>query len=97
MTTDVGSFKELPNSTKEGLRPCQFEYVRHEAPVWPSGGERPLSPGRRSGRAEAGGSLSLGGAREGGKQPRRRRDASVPPDGAGPASETGRCTRGTSA
>jgi len=25
--------------------------------VWPNGGERPPSPGRRSGRAEAGGSL----------------------------------------
>ena len=33
----------------------------------------------------------------GGKQPCQRRDAPVLPDGAGSASKTGRCTRGTSA
>jgi len=37
-----------------------------------------------------------GDAGEGGKQPRQRRDGSVLPDGPGPASKTGRCTRGTS-
>lgn len=36
-----------------------------------------------------------GGAGKGGKRPRQRRDVSVLPDGAGPASETTRYTRGT--
>ena len=43
-------------------------------------------------------SLKLGaarawGRRRGWEQPRQRRDGSVPPDGPGPASETGRCKR----
>jgi hypothetical protein len=37
-----------------------------------------------------------GNAGEDGKQPRQRRDGPALPDGPGPASETGRCTRGTS-
>ena len=37
------------------------------------------------------GQPDLGGARKGGKQPRQRRDGPEPPDGPGPASETGRC------
>jgi hypothetical protein len=45
--------------------------------------------------------VKLGAARpgrrwEGWEQPRQRRDGPVLPDGPGPASKTGRCTRGTS-
>jgi hypothetical protein len=49
---------------------------------------------QRSGRSW--GQPDPGDAGEGGKQPRQRRDAPVLPDGVGPASETGRWTRGTS-
>lgn len=45
---------------------------------------------------EAGGSLIRETPVRGGKQPRQRRDGPALPDGSGPASETGRCTRGTS-
>jgi hypothetical protein len=38
------------------------------------------------------GQPDLGGARKGGKQPRQRRDGSVPPDGSGSASKTERRT-----
>jgi hypothetical protein len=38
------------------------------------------------------GQPDLGDARKGGKQPRQRRDGSVPPDGSGPASKTERRT-----
>jgi len=41
------------------------------------------------------GQPDLGGAREGGKQPWQSRDVSALPDGAGPASELERSTRGT--
>lgn len=66
------------------------DFVRHEAPhvrVEMKGLHlRPVAAGRRSwGQSEP------GDAGEGGKQPRQRRDGSVPPDDPGPASETGRC------
>ena len=46
-----------------------------------------------AGRLKQGAARSPGGGGEGGKRPRQRRDASVLPDGAGPASETERHTK----
>jgi len=72
---------------------------RHRAPrsaLVPCDGERPSPPACRSRPAKLGAAGLAGTRQPGGKQPRQRRDGPVPPDGSGPASETGRCTRGTS-
>ena len=66
------------------------DFVRHEAPcnrVEMKGLHlRPVAAGHRSwGQSEP------GDAGPGGKQPRQRRDGTVPPDDPGPASKTGRC------
>jgi hypothetical protein len=75
---------------------CELERVRHEAPcnrVEVKDRHRRLVAARRRSWGQPG----PGDAREGGKQPRQRQDVPVLPDGAGLASEAGRCTRGTGA
>src|SRR5215216_6235089 len=63
--------------------------VRHEASMIEWVERSNGGPSQRV--VEAGGSLALGSAGCGWEQPRQRRDGPVPPDGLGPASETGRC------
>jgi hypothetical protein len=79
-----------------GSRLWEHETVRHEAPCnrveVKDRHRRLVAAGRRSW-----GQPDPGDAGEGGKQPRQRRDALALPDGAGLASEAGRCTRGTGA
>jgi hypothetical protein len=73
---------------------CEVEQVRHEAPcnrVEVKDRHRRLVAARRRSWGQPG----PGDAGEGGKQPRQRQDVPVLPDGAGLASEAGRCTRGT--
>jgi hypothetical protein len=79
-----------------GSRLSEWEQVRHEAPcnrVEVKDRHRRLVAARR----RSWGQPDPGDAGEGGKQPRQCRDVPVLPDGTGPASETGRCTRGTGA
>ena len=58
----------------------------------PGGGERTPPLACRSRPVELG-QPEPGDAGDGWEQPRQRRDGSAPPDGPGPASETGRCKR----
>ena len=77
-----------------GARLSEVEHVRHEAPcnrVEVRDRHRRLVAARR----RSWGQPDPGDAGEGGKQPRQCRDVPVLPDGTGPASKTGRCTRGT--
>jgi len=69
--------------------------VRHEAP-WDRVGWKDPPAACRS-RSLKRGAARPWERREGWEQPRRRRDGSALPDGPGPSSKTGRCTRGTSA
>jgi hypothetical protein len=81
-------------ATMTGPHLCEYEKVRHEAPcnrVEVKDRHRRLVAARRRSWGQPG----PGDAGEGGKQPRQRQDVPVLPDGAGLASEAGRCTRGT--
>jgi len=102
-----GNWADIPSKRQDARRPqphpvppgsvslTEGDLVRHEALYY----RVEVKDLRRRAVAAAWrswGQPEPGGTGEGGKQPRQRRDGSVLPDGPGPASKTGRCTRGTS-